>query len=73
MVKNVLILWSGDCGYQYRNCTLSNTLVMLTVKYKVTIIQKYLIVGHTQMEGDSMHACIERRIGGGGGSTSCTS
>lgn len=32
------------------------------MKHDVTIVQKFLVAGHTQMECDSMHSCIERRI-----------
>lgn len=32
------------------------------MKYGVTIEQKYLEKGHTQMEADSMHSCIERKL-----------
>ena len=28
------------------------------------IVQKFLEVGHTQMECDSVHSCIERKIKG---------
>lgn len=30
--------------------------------YSVTVIQKYLQKGHTQMEVDSMHSCIEKKV-----------
>ena len=32
------------------------------IEHKVDIIKKYLHVGHTQMECDSMHSCIERNM-----------
>jgi hypothetical protein len=32
------------------------------MKQGVRIVQKYLVVGHTQMEVDSMHASIEKKI-----------
>lgn len=32
------------------------------MKHDITIEQKFLVAGHTQMECDSMHSCIERRI-----------
>ncbi|KAJ8026795.1 hypothetical protein HOLleu_31736 [Holothuria leucospilota] len=35
---------------------------MLAKKHKVTITQKYLVAGHTQMECDSMHSTIERKM-----------
>ena len=59
-----LIVWSNGCGYQNRHARLSNALLELARLTNVTIIQKYLISGHTQMECDSMHSCIERRIKG---------
>lgn len=57
-----IIIYSDGCGYQNRNALLSNALLNLSVKNSITIIQKYLEVGHTQMEVDSMHSSIERKI-----------
>ena len=59
-----LIVWSDGCGYQNRNTRLSNALLELARLTNVTIIQKYLISGHTQIECDSMHSCIERHTKG---------
>lgn len=36
----------------------------LALEKGVTIIQKYLEKGHTQMECDSMHSTIERKLKG---------
>lgn len=58
-----IIVWSAGCSYQNRNVTLSNSYIALAKKYGVKISQKYL-VGHTQMEVDSMLAVIEKRIVG---------
>lgn len=55
-----IIVYSDGCGYQNRNSILSNALLHLSVDKKVTIIQKYLEKGHTQMECDSAHSTIER-------------
>ncbi|KAL4126158.1 hypothetical protein QTP88_010384 [Uroleucon formosanum] len=55
-----IIVFSDGCGYQNRNSILSNALLHLSVVRKVTIIQKYLEKGHTQMECDSAHSTIER-------------
>ena len=55
-----LIIWSDGCGYQNRNATVSNAYMHLAKEQNVTIIQKYLISGHTYMEADSMHSMIER-------------
>lgn len=57
-----IILWSDGCGYQNRNSTLSNGLLNFTLESGITVIQKYLQKGHTQMEVDSVHSVIERQI-----------
>lgn len=58
-----IIIWSDGCGYQNRNAKLSNALLELSIRNNVSIEQKYLEVGHTQMEVDSIHATIERKLG----------
>lgn len=57
-----IILYSDGCTGQNRNSILANAFVNLSMLHNVTIIQKYLQKGHTQMEVDSMHSCIEKRI-----------
>lgn len=57
-----VIIYSDNCGYQNKNSTLSNALFNLAIDKKIIITQKYLEKGHTQMEVNSMHACIERRL-----------
>lgn len=57
-----IILYSDGCTAQNRNAVMTNALLNLAMLKKITIIQKYLEVGHTQMEADSIHACIERKI-----------
>ncbi|KAK4887285.1 hypothetical protein RN001_003556 [Aquatica leii] len=57
-----IIIYSDGCGYQNRNATLSNALFNCAMQKNVTIIQKYLHKGHTQMEVDSVHSVIERQI-----------
>lgn len=42
--------------------TLSNTLINFLLETGITVIQKYLQKGHTQMEVDSVHSVIERQI-----------
>lgn len=42
--------------------TLANGLLNLSILTGVTILQKFLQRGHTQMEVDSMHSTIERKI-----------
>ena len=44
------------------NVTVTNALLNVAINCKITIEQKYLEVGHTQMEGDSMHSTIERHL-----------
>ena len=58
-----IVIWSDGCTYQNRNTNLANNLLDLAIK-RVKIVQKYLVVGHTQMEVDSMHATIKRKLVG---------
>lgn len=55
------VLFSDGCSAQNRNVNLSNLLQFVAIKYNTTIYQKYLTVGHTQMECDSVHSTIERK------------
>lgn len=55
-------IYSDNCGYQNKNVILSNALLSFSVQTGITIFQKYLEKGHTQMECDSTHALIERKI-----------
>jgi len=57
-----IILWSDGCCYQNRNNVLSNALLEFAINNKVVIEQKYLTKGHTQMECDSVHSNIERKL-----------
>lgn len=57
-----ITLYSDGCTYQNRNATLSNALLNFAVYNKMTIVQKILEKGHTQMEVDSMHSVIEKKI-----------
>ncbi|XP_063590497.1 uncharacterized protein LOC134767429 [Penaeus indicus] len=57
-----LVIWSDGCGYQNRNVKVANAYSALARKYGIRIIQKFLVAGHTQMECDSMHSTIERKI-----------
>ncbi|WAQ97974.1 hypothetical protein MAR_022347 [Mya arenaria] len=56
------MLYSDGCTYQNRNCVLSNMLCHICKKYQVQITQKFLEWGHTQMEVDSVHRVIERKL-----------
>lgn len=62
--KKPIIIYSDGCGYQNRNVVLSNALLNFAVQHGVAIFQKYLEKGHTQMEVDSAHALIERKLKG---------
>ena len=61
VVKEVII-YSDGCTYQNRNATLSNAILHFCVKSGLRIEQKYLERGHTQMECDSVHSCVEQKI-----------
>lgn len=62
--NKLIILYSDGCGAQNRNSILSKALLNFSMENNVCIIQKYLEKGHTQMECDSMHSTIERKISG---------
>lgn len=57
-----IIIWSDGCTSQNRNAVVSNALLSYSVNNKVEIQQKYLFKGHTQMEVDSVHSSIERKL-----------
>ncbi|CAH1113859.1 unnamed protein product [Psylliodes chrysocephalus] len=57
-----IIMYSDGCTSQNRNSTLANALLNLCMDSKMTIEQKFLEKGHTQMEADSMHSTIERKL-----------
>lgn len=57
-----IILFSDGCGYQNRNTILSNALYHFAQETGIIVIQKILEKGHTQMEVDSVHSLIERRL-----------
>ena len=45
------------CTYQNRNCIMSNALLLTAINHNIIIEQKFLEVGHAQMEVDSFHSC----------------
>lgn len=57
-----IIFYSHGCTFQNRNCVMSNALLNTAIKHKITIEQKFLETGHTQMEADCMHSTIERAL-----------
>ncbi|KAL4702875.1 hypothetical protein ACJJTC_005786 [Scirpophaga incertulas] len=60
--KKPIIIFSDGCTAQNRNNVMANALLNFSMLHGVLIYQKYLEVGHTQMEVDSVHACIERKL-----------
>lgn len=59
--KDVVIFTDG-CTAQNRNSVVSNALLRLAMTKNIVITQKYLEKGHTQMEVDSVHSVIERKL-----------
>lgn len=57
-----IIIYSDGCTAQNRNSVMANALLNVAILNNVEIEQKYLEKGHTQMEVDSVHACVERKM-----------
>lgn len=57
-----MIFYSDNCSGQQKNKFMA-TLYLYAVTYLSisSITHKYLIVGHTQHEGDSVHSVIEKQ------------
>lgn len=56
-----VIFYSDNCGAQNKNKFLISMYIYAVQTSDVrSITHKYLITGHTNNEGDSMHACIEK-------------
>ncbi|XP_061723773.1 uncharacterized protein LOC133530002 [Cydia pomonella] len=53
--------WSDNCGGQNRNRIVFLMYMYACWKYNISIVHRFMVVGHTQNEGDSMHALIERK------------
>lgn len=53
-------LWSDNCGGQNRNRIVFLMYVYCSQKYSIDICHRFLEKGHTQQEGDSVHALIEK-------------
>lgn len=52
--------WSDNCTGQNRNRIVFAAYMILVQRYNITIKHTFLEKGHTQQEGDSVHALIER-------------
>nr|CAH7749724.1 unnamed protein product [Callosobruchus chinensis] len=57
-----IIIYSDGCTSQNRNSTLANALLNICIESEIMIEQKFLEKGHTQMEADSIHSTIERKL-----------
>lgn len=57
-------LWSDNCGGQNRNKHVFSMYLYASSKYNINIKHSFLEVGHTQNEGDSVHATIEKHARG---------
>lgn len=57
-----VVLFTDGCTAQNRNNVVSNALLRLAMAKNIVITQKYLEKGHTQMEVDSVHSVIERKL-----------
>lgn len=55
-----ITIWSDGCNNQTRNRMVGCGFLDLARRTNTTIVQKYLAVGHTMMEVDSMHSGMER-------------
>lgn len=55
-----IIIYSDNCCFQNKNALLSNVIIDFCLKQKITVQHRYLVVGHTHMECDSYHSCVER-------------
>ncbi|XP_022824255.1 uncharacterized protein LOC111354868 [Spodoptera litura] len=55
------IFWSDNCGGQNRNRIIFLMYMYCAWKFNVNITHRFLVVGHTQNEGDSIHSVIERK------------
>lgn len=60
--KEKIGLFSDEFSYQIRCTNLSSALLHVSSTKMVKIEQKFLEVGHTQIEADSMHSATERRL-----------
>ena len=55
-------IWSDGCTYQNRCNILASAILTFAVENNVTIYHKYLEVGHTHMECDSIYSTVEGAI-----------
>ena len=60
--KTSIVIYSDGCTYQNRNAIMANALLNFAMSNNISVYQKYLEVGHTQLEYDYVHALIERKL-----------
>lgn len=58
---DTFVFYTDNCAGQNRNRFVFAMYVYAAEKYKVSIIHRFLEKGHTQNEGDSVHALIKRQ------------
>lgn len=54
------LMFADNCTGQNKNRNVIGVFAYISAKYNVKIVLRFLVKGHTQNEGDSMHARIER-------------
>ncbi|KAK3920097.1 Proteasome subunit beta type-2 [Frankliniella fusca] len=59
-----IIFYSDNCGGQNKNRFIFSMYQLAAVKYSIKITHKFLELGHTMMEVDSIHARIEKAASG---------
>ncbi|KAL4718628.1 hypothetical protein ACJJTC_005182 [Scirpophaga incertulas] len=52
--------WSDNCAGQNRNRFVFSSYIYASKKFNIRITHRFLLKGHTQNEGDSVHSVIER-------------
>ncbi|KAE8740401.1 hypothetical protein FOCC_FOCC014080 [Frankliniella occidentalis] len=56
-----IVFYSDNCWSQNKNSKVLSMFNLACVKYGITITHRFLEKGHTHMEVDNVHACIENR------------
>lgn len=61
---DTFLFWSDNCSGQNRNRVVYSMFLTLSKQFNVNITHRFLEQGHTQNEGDSVHALIEKQSKG---------
>ena len=56
---DTILAWCDGCCYQNKSACEASGVRRIAAKHNITIIFKYLVVGHTFIECNSVHRCIE--------------